>query len=132
MAANIGATDVALRSVLLCLLAVVSLLPSGSNAFYTDGTSDSYVQYPRWQACLNGSIGFEFKSDDPDGLLFYTDDGGRYDFFELRLEKGKMMLRFKLTELTMGKIVASDYKVRRPRSDETMYRLTAEKMCRDC
>ena len=122
MAANRVAANVvvvvALRSALLCLLAV-SLLPSGSDAFYTDGTADSYVQYPRWQACLNGSIGFEFKSDDPDGLLFYTDDGGRYDFFELRLEKGKMMLRFKLTEITMGKIVASDYKVR-PRGDAKM------------
>ena len=96
---------------LLLPLLPVFLLPLTVNAFFTDGTIESYVQYPRWQACLNGSIGFEFKSDDPDGLLFYTDDGGQYDFFELRLEDGKMILRFKLTKLTMGKIVANDYKV---------------------
>ena len=94
-------------SFLLFLLLTVS----SSSAFFTDGTENSYVQYPRWQACLNGSISFEFKSNDTDGLLFYTDDGGQYDFFELRLENRKLLLRFKLTKTEMGKINADKYKV---------------------
>jgi len=92
------------------LLFLLLLTVSSSSAFFTDGTENSYVQYPRWQACLNGSISFEFKSNDPDGLLLYTDDGGRYDFFELRLENRKLLLRFKLTKTEMGKINADKYK----------------------
>ena len=93
---------------LLPLLFLLSV--SSSSAFFTYGTNNSYVQYPRWQACLNSSIGFEFKSNNKNGLLFYTDDGGQYDFFELRLENRKLMLRFKLTK-HRRKIVTSDYKV---------------------
>jgi len=103
-----GVTSSVLKSPLLLPLLLL-LTVSSSSAFFTDGTKDSYVQYPRWQACLNSSISFEFKSWDTDGLLFYTDDGGQYDFFELRLENRKLMLRFKLTK-HRGKIVTSDYK----------------------
>ena len=92
------------------LLFLLLLTVSSSSAFFTDGTENSYVQYPRWQACLNGSISFEFKSNDTDGLLFYTDDGGQNDYFELRLKNRKLMLRFKLTK-HVGNIVTSDYKV---------------------
>ena len=94
---------------LLPLLFLLSV--SSSSAFFTDGTENSYVQYPRWQACLNGSISFEFKSNDTDGLLFYTDDGGQYDFFELRLENRKLLLRFKLTNTKMEEINSNRYKV---------------------
>ena len=49
---------------------------------------------------------------DPDGLLFYTDDGGQYDFFELRMKAGKLLLRYK-TDSSMGKIQVDDFPVRR-------------------
>ena len=92
---------------LLPLLFLLSV--SSSSAFFTDGTENSYVQYPRWQACLNSSISFEFKSNDKNGLLFYTDDGYT-DYFELRLRRKKLMLRFKLTK-HLGSFVTRDYKV---------------------
>ena len=104
-----GVTSSVLKSPLLLPLWLL-LTISSSSAFYTDGTEDSYVQYPPWQPCLNSSIGFEFKSWDTDGLLFYTDDGGQNDYFELRLKNRKLMLRFKLTK-HRRKIVTSDYKV---------------------
>jgi len=90
------------------------LLLSACDAFFTDGTEDSYVQFPRWQPCLNGSIGFEFKSEDPNGLLLYTDDGGRNDWFELRMENRKLKLRFVLfytpNQREMQEIITSEYK----------------------
>jgi len=92
------------------LLVLMTLSVSPSSAFFTYGTMDSYAQYPRWQPCLGGSISFEFLSDVRNGLLFYTDDGGQNDFFELRLENRKLMLRFRLNKLGMGKIDTSDYK----------------------
>lgn len=38
----------------------------------------------------------EFKTDQPNGLLLYTDDGGTYDFFELKLVNGALRLRYNL------------------------------------
>jgi len=103
------AISATLRPFLFLFFVVLLFLPA-SNAFFTDGTSESYAQFPRWQACLNGSIGFEFKSDRPDGLLLYTDDGGGYDFFELRLENRKLMIRLKLNDREAGKKIAEDYR----------------------
>ena len=99
--------DMLKSPLLLRLLFLLSV--SSSSAFFTDGTNNSYVQYPRWQACLNSSIVFEFKSNNKNGLLFYTDDGYT-DYFELRLRRKKLMLRFKLTK-HLGSFVTRDYKV---------------------
>ena len=61
------------------------------------------------------TTGFEFKSEDPNGLLLYTDDGGRNDWFELRMENRKLKLRFVLfytpSQREMQGIITSEYKV---------------------
>jgi len=105
-----GVTSSVLKSPLLLPLLLL-LTVSSSSAFFTDGTRGSYVQYPRWQACLNTSISFEFKSlGYPHGVLFYTDDG----LFELRLVQRKLMLRIKPPNLhirdTSRYIFANNYK----------------------
>ncbi|KAL5238617.1 hypothetical protein ACI65C_006027 [Semiaphis heraclei] len=38
----------------------------------------------------------EFKTRSPNGLLMYTDDGGTYDFFELKMVEGTLRLRYNL------------------------------------
>ncbi|GIY74191.1 hypothetical protein CEXT_699081 [Caerostris extrusa] len=38
----------------------------------------------------------EFPTREPNGLLLYTDDGGTYDFFEVKLVEGNARLRFNL------------------------------------
>ncbi|VVC34283.1 Concanavalin A-like lectin/glucanase domain,Laminin G domain [Cinara cedri] len=58
-----------------------------------DGT---YGQFRKWNAGLNGTLEMEFKTRSPSGLLMYTDDGGTYDFFELKLVEGTMRLRYNL------------------------------------
>jgi len=83
------------------------LLLTASDAFYMDGTADSYVQYPRWRVCFISDVGFEFKSDNPDGLLFYTDDPGQ-NFFALLLENQKLTLRFRLNSQRLEEVIASD------------------------
>lgn len=55
-----------------------------------------YSQFRKWNAGLNGTIELEFKTDQPNGLLLYTDDGGTYDFFELKLVNGALRLRYNL------------------------------------
>lgn len=69
---------------------------SSSGAIVLDGSEHSFVQYPRWRADLNGSLQFEFRTDQPSGLLLYTDDGGQTDFFEVKLVQGSLRLRYNL------------------------------------
>lgn len=77
--------------ILLCLLGSPGVL-----AFVLEGSQTSYAQFRKWNAGLNGSLEMEFKTEQPNGLLLYTDDGGTYDFFELKLVEGALRLRYNL------------------------------------
>ncbi|XP_046600908.1 neurexin-1 isoform X2 [Neodiprion lecontei] len=65
-------------------------------SFVLEGTSTSYAQFRKWNAGLNGTLEFEFKTDQGSGLLLYTDDGGTYDFFEIKLVESALRLRYNL------------------------------------
>lgn len=67
-----------------------------SCGFTLDGTQSSFAQFRKWYAGLNGTLELEFKTEQPNGLLLYTDDGGTYDFFELKLVEGVLRLRYNL------------------------------------
>lgn len=64
--------------------------------FILDGSTTSYAQFHKWNAALNGSLEFEFKTEQGNGLLLYTDDGGMYDFFEIKLVESALRLRYNL------------------------------------
>ena len=68
---------------LLSVLTLLSVFHYDVTAITLDGTDRSYARYPKWNACANASISFEFKTTQDEGLLMYTDDGGKYDFFEV-------------------------------------------------
>lgn len=82
----------------LALLIVIGLLFETNLCcgFILDGTQNSYAQFRKWYSGLNGSLELEFKTEQPNGLLLYTDDGGTYDFFELKLVEGALKLRYNL------------------------------------
>lgn len=67
-----------------------------AEGFLLDGSAASYAQFPRWNAAPNASLEFEFKTDQGNGLLLYTDDGGTYDFLELKLVESALRLRYNL------------------------------------
>lgn len=73
----------------------LALLPV-SWGFILDGSTTSYAQFRKWNVGLNGTLEFEFKTEQPNGLLLYTDDGGTYDFFEIKLVEGALRLRYNL------------------------------------
>lgn len=73
---------------------LVSLSPC--NAFLLDGSQNSFAQFRKWYTGLNGSLEFEFKTEQPNGLVLYTDDGGTFDFFEIKLVEGAVRLRYNL------------------------------------
>ncbi|XP_076366546.1 neurexin 1-like [Tachypleus tridentatus] len=73
-------------------------------SFVLEGSPTSYAQFKRW----NGSLSFEFQTNELNGLLFYTDDGGRFRyFFELKLVEGTLRLRYNLGQgsafITVGR-----------------------------
>lgn len=67
-----------------------------ASGFVLEGSQTSYAQFRKWNAGLNGSLELEFKTEQPNGLLLYTDDGGTYDFFEIKLVEGALRLRYNL------------------------------------
>ena len=65
-------------------------------AFVLEGSQTSYSQFRKWYASPNASLEFEFLTSQPNGLLLYTDDGGYYDFLEVKLVEGRLRLRLNL------------------------------------
>ena len=59
-----------------------------------EGSTTSYAQFAKWFTSSNSSLELEFRTLEPDGLLLYLDDGGYYDFLELKLVAGGLRCRF--------------------------------------
>ena len=61
------------------------LLVGLSMGYYLHGTDNSYITFPKWNACVNASISFDFKviNVKKETLLMYTDDGGNFDFMQV-------------------------------------------------
>lgn len=89
-----------LATVAVAVLAVLAFGvgggPLAADGFVLDGSQSSFAQFRKWYSGLNGSVEFEFKTDQPNGLVLYTDDGGTYDFFEIKLVEGAVRLRYNL------------------------------------
>lgn len=86
-----------MRSAAIFLLTINVLLSfSSCDAFFLDGSQNSFAQFRKWYTGLNGSLEFEFKTEQPNGLILYTDDGGRFDFFVIKLVEGAVRLRYNL------------------------------------
>ena len=74
----------------------IGLASLNVEAFDLEGTHMSYAQFRKWYPSLNSTIQFEFLTHQPDGVLLYTDDGGYYDFIEIKLVDGSVRLRYNL------------------------------------
>ncbi|KAL4134816.1 hypothetical protein QTP88_006525 [Uroleucon formosanum] len=83
-------TTTAMTAIAIWCVAVVM---GAAGGLVLDGT---YGQFRKWNAGVNGTLEMEFKTRSPNGLLMYTDDGGTYDFFELKMVEGTMRLRYNL------------------------------------
>ena len=84
------------RPTWLGIIITLFWLTTDIHGFEIEGSQISYAKFPSWRPCQNGSISFEFKTHQPNGLLFYLDDGGRFDFFEIKLVGGRVKVRLNL------------------------------------
>ncbi|XP_051160690.1 neurexin-1 [Leptopilina boulardi] len=80
----------------LVILFLIPILGQVVLTFVLEGSATSYAQFRKWNAALNGTLEFEFKTEQGNGLLLYTDDGGTYDFFEIKLIESALRLRYNL------------------------------------
>lgn len=80
--------------ILITFNALIAYSPC--DAFLLDGSQNSFAQFRKWYTGLNGTLEFEFKTEQPNGLILYTDDGGTFDFFEIKLVEGAVRLRYNL------------------------------------
>lgn len=71
-----------------------------TSAFHLEGSQISYAKFEHWEPCLNGSIRLDILTDQSDGLILYADDGGKFDFLELKLVGGMARLRMKIGDET--------------------------------
>lgn len=61
------------------------------------GTPTTYAQYAPWHACLNGSLAFEFKTHEPNGLLLYA-QSLPFKYVQMSLVDGRVRVRMRLGE----------------------------------
>ena len=87
------ASTLSMRRTWRTIVFAVVYLAGASASFTLEGTRTSYAQFQKWYPTKNGSIEFEFRTAVPDGVLLYTDDGGYYDFVEIKLVSGSLRLR---------------------------------------
>lgn len=67
------------------------------HAFSLEGSTGSYVKFPKWNHNFENRISFAFKSARPEGLLLYTDDGAkRGNYFEVSILEGVFRVKFKI------------------------------------
>ncbi|ELT97440.1 hypothetical protein CAPTEDRAFT_26965, partial [Capitella teleta] len=69
--------------------------------------SNSFARFPPWDACVNASISFEFKTTQQEGILMYVDDGGRYDFMEIMQRSGTIFLQLNIVDGREGRVEIS-------------------------
>ncbi|KAK6166927.1 hypothetical protein SNE40_023527 [Patella caerulea] len=86
----------------LSSIILVSLITVNSLRFR--GEPNTYAKFPVWNACINASISFEFKTTQSNGLFLYTDNNGRYDFFEVALKDGSVQLRLNVVDEQDGSV----------------------------
>ena len=76
------------------LLLLPSLLPLHTSAFVLEGSKTSYAQFPRLEGRADSSLSLEFRTDEPSGLLLYTELSQTCHFLQLSLTRGRVQLRF--------------------------------------
>lgn len=83
---------------------VFLLIVYAVHAIHFTKTSKTYAKFPNWNACINASLSFEFKTSTKEALLLYTDDNGRFDYVEVMLVNGRVRLRMNIVDGREGSI----------------------------
>ncbi len=83
----------------------------------------SYAQYTAWRPCLNGSLAFDFKTHEPNGMLLYAQHAP-YKYIQLSLSDGALRLRLRISEKDDARGVFVLGAPKRRLNDEQWHRVT--------
>lgn len=76
---------------------VTSISAQQPSTYRLVSSSSSYAQYLPWHPCLNGTLIFEFRTAEPNGLLMYA-QSLPYKYIQLSLVDGLLRLRMRIGE----------------------------------
>ena len=88
------------------VLFLLSVFQASRAAFSILDQPGSFAQFPKWDACVNASISFDFRTDPGarEGLLMYVDDGGQYDFFDVMHRNGRVEVELSIVDGVDGAV----------------------------
>ena len=110
------------------IIHVLFLLLPCLTCFQLEGSHTSYAKFPPWNPCMNGSIKFEFKTLDSEGLLLYMDDGGQYDYVEIKLVSGMLRLRIHIGEHELPLILTQGFRLHDNQWHQVQISISGRKM----
>lgn len=85
-----------LQFFLLCKSSSTTTTVKTSSIYYLNGVN-SYAKYAHWQPCLNDTLEFEFKTNETNCLIFYTQNTP-YTYIQVYLNNGYLHMKFRINE----------------------------------
>ena len=73
-------------------LIIISIFVPHQSAFVLEGSSSSYAQFPSWQPDIHSSFSLEFRTDQSDTLLWYSQHHS-CQFIEVKIVGGQLRAR---------------------------------------
>ncbi|BFZ21895.1 hypothetical protein BsWGS_24934 [Bradybaena similaris] len=95
---NFSSSGLLRSRMFLSIIVVISLFVDTSNCVRFLGESETFARYPKWNACNNASIMFEFRTTQADGLLMYTNYHGERNSIQVAITEGAIQLRISFVE----------------------------------
>ncbi|KAM9708590.1 neurexin-3a-like isoform 2-T2 [Menidia menidia] len=81
---------------LACLCVGLQLVLGACLGLEFPGAPGQWARYLRWDASTRGDLSFQLRTESPEALLLYFDDGGYCDFLQLAVADGRLQLRFSI------------------------------------
>ncbi|XP_072424247.1 neurexin 3a isoform X23 [Chiloscyllium punctatum] len=79
-----------------CLVLLLGPLAGICLGLEFTGSPGLWSRFSRWEAGSRSDLSFQFKTDLPEALLLYLDDGGFCDFLQLAIAGGRVQLKYSI------------------------------------
>ncbi|XP_043552945.1 neurexin 3a isoform X22 [Chiloscyllium plagiosum] len=79
-----------------CLVLLLGPLAGICLGLEFTGSPGLWSRFSRWEAGSRSDLSFQFKTNLPEALLLYLDDGGFCDFLQLAIAGGRVQLKYSI------------------------------------
>lgn len=87
------------------ILVLLTFLAGSVSSLEYNNTANSWARYSKWNLCPNNEaiLYLQIKTNSPDGLIAYMDDGpNAEDYLLLKLKDGRVALEYRFGESRLG------------------------------